>query len=853
MAGYYSDLVYPVAEGIKPRTGHAVSRFSKDGRQIKDQPLIGMLAGISESKRIGVRLHSRRMEIREATQNLKDKLGRRLFQTGESLYGRWDKQDDDAFKFEIDLRITLDCVDRDDAEKIAKRHWHPDLEPEDFFFTVFADELEMRLERSLMEFDGTIDQRIARYQNSWRTELEDVLSKRFGVRVELRFEVALATPQSIVVTIGGGGDADLRVSFCDRLDSKTRLSATISIEPRVGAISADVTQRFPQTEPEQRALLRGLVRAATQERVKLFDFWFNPKGAAETIRDHVDSRLKEFGRSVSSVTLVPIAKSPVRDEKVEHAYDWKDNLGLRLPIRATGHISITSNGAGIYDREGQPDRQDLFQTWLGEETEKALAGKNIITLDITDIPALEEDIKTRMSKRAEAVGLLVEPFVSEPNLPFRKWQSSSFIHVAAKTGDGRAGYRTAHETIPAEFTIDLEVVFNDRTAFFPFLRPLEPFKDKSSELLEESLKTEIEKRIIEVAQNAATSVMQRVEAENYFGQFARSDDWDAPVVKFHAPGTDFYDDTGGESQITLRIKELLGERYPGVEVRNVVYHRIDSCVKELREFIGKFRTIKHTRNIKDPEDGSWDRTVELVIYVAHGNAKKTVEMLGKNIAAMSPEAYKAEILSGLDIVLDSALTPDRANDEVLYHKLESLIDKLVPGNEIDPDALELRQGMENRIKTVLADQFGLVADKVNIFVRMPEAQEKTREFRQIGTINALEMTHDKITQLSGALKKKREELYALGDTTSVDRAKRDELKKTIEEMERELAEVTAQARGGGEGPVSIQAASTAKALSNRVAGREGAKEDKDLKGLPYQPSDEQSEADGSPSENDDDL
>ncbi len=765
---FYSKLIYKVAKNEKEDRVRAITNFDKQGGVIPKGVLSGLLS--SPVDRICVRLGISRATVEEATKKLHNRLERRLFPTGEALRPGLQTDGGGGLRFDVDLRVSFN----NDPQEVAKAHWHPELTPEEYFFSAFAEMVELRLERSVGEFDGTIDQRIAKYHVQWREEIARALSDKFKIDVELRFSINVAPPKVSIIEVGRGRDASFRVAFKDRIDKEFPLAATMSLDP-VGSGDAS----FPFAEDEQRTIMRNLISAICQEDVFLYDYWFDAETLTQSLMRLLNVKLAEYGRKISTLAITPPTDAPLRMEREESTCSWKDSLGLSIDFHATGHISVARDGAGIYDRENQPDKKKWFNSAIEHELKERLAGCTVLSIDKPRVVTLEEEVKQGIAKRAKAIGLTVEPFVGDPELRYQDLMKTTYVPVVNRD------YPTAHPKIPAEFSMELSVRFTALKGLLPFIR------EAGGAVSNDEITNVVKEGLAKLAEKTAAYVMQDVDATDYFAAF---EEWSTSVSGLGEPA---YDEEAGESLIKAQISRVFHERHPDLELIDIKFHRIDQRLENLRAMIGQVRKITCTTTIPDLVHYSkaLDRKIRVTAYVEGGNAKRVVKMLedkltetGSDIAE-SAHIFRMDVEAGLEEQISIAL---RKADQ---SQLEGLVDSLIADGVGGATYDDLRMKLIERLRNFLADIYGIISNKIDLFAKETDYEDTVRDARGTEQLVPIQVHAKRIESKKLELEKLEQELGQIRGNSIEQRDDRERIRDRIQTSMTELAQITRESQG----------------------------------------------------------
>ena len=764
MACHYSELVYEAAREATEKRGHGIFDFDKTGRLLS-KGFWSRLASSPREKRIGVDLGARTWII-DPTARVQERLEALLFPTGERL-------DDDSpegkFKFSISMRIVISG----NGEAVASAHWHVTKKPEDYFFTVFAEELEKRLERAARDHDGSIDQRITKFHKVWQEEIAETLSSKFKVDVELKFDVALEPETAPVIDVGCKSDAGFEVAFKDRIDKAYPFKATISLVG-LGGAAAD----FPKTPDRQRTLLKGLIKGIMQEDFSLYDYWYRFDDFERNFRKRLSLALAPYGRSASEVAVERAPGAPALLEQTSTTCSWSDAYGEALPFHATGHVEIAQDGAGKYDRAGRPDRAAWFHKALDEELKLALAGRSVSTIEEHDLGPLKEKIRLGMSARAQALGLLIEPFIGNPALPYREWERTSFIEIEDKN------YVTADPKISAGFSMAVSVEFKSRAALEPFL------ENARNDLDNEGVNARIENEIRQIAIGAAARTLKQTGPDEYFINFTK---WNSPIPGLGAPVAD----RTGESKVESEIRRILKERHPLIGFKGVKFHRTDRCLENLRNQLKNISTLEIYVDMKDrlANNAAYDRRVEVTAFITGGDPERAVQMLHKGYDEMDGAVFKKTISDELRKEARNALFG--ADD----YDFRSLISSSITDSV---QARQLRQRIEQRLAGFLADKFGLVAD-VRLYAEATRLEEEIRDTGELALTAPLKVVQKDMKTLVeeyDLLADRHKEVLGNGPKEI---AERSHIEERQQEILARLAERTSEVRGEKRASVGLHA------------------------------------------------
>ena len=744
----YSDMIRLLENGEIPDRQARVFAFDAKGQLVSGlRQRIPMLV----RRRIALRSDFHRT-LADVTEKLKGRLEPRLFPTNEPV------------EFRVDMRVDASVGD---PEAIASAHWHPEFGPEDHFYAFFAGRLRILLEDSAHHSAGTIDQRIARYQDDWKSRLERELSEKFKIGVELRFTVETVVAPDIAVNLGE--DVSLYVNFKDRIDKKY----PFTLDLRLRAAGTDKPRLILKRAEEERSrwLAREVERICVEE-ITLHQYWFDAAGMEQVLQERLDELLADYGHRVRNLAVrrpwdetAPVSGDaklpPLEEQKLATVKHWKDNQGNGLEFRAEGVIEIAADGAGLYDRVGRPSREKWFDDAIGEALRGELAGEAVTDLDAGRIETSSSRIEARIRQKAKQIGLSIELYFGSVYLPNNDWLLPRRVLVEAKK------YPTAHPNIPGHFSIDMQIRFVRRKALEPFLR-------RRPDQTEEAVDKAVEDEIRNIAVESAQIVMKGIDANHYFAAFNK---WDIPISSLGTPGSN---EQHGENLVESKIKALLHRRHPDIVLESVVFHREDQAVEELRRRITELGNLKYDFTIVDRfyNDADRDRAVTGYVKILDGDASKVVMMLNKGFHEKDLNGLRTEILDDLRALSENGLAFAQPGE------VEGLVESLTEAGGLFLGAL--KKHVDHRLRDRLRENYGLIAGNIEFTPALSDTEKHVREVerrrnRLPGDLQTLQI--DQLQEQLTHLYNERTRLIGTDAPSGVDR---ENIARQIEDVEGKL-------------------------------------------------------------------
>lgn len=781
----YRNAIRALSDGEEAPLGFDIVTLDRKGKPVSG--LSALMPGLRHRIAIHRSFHR---SITNAAQRVKHFLEPQIFHTREKT------------EFNLHLRIS---VDRSRIVEIAQKHFDEVLEPEDLFFREFARLLLELLETSAKKETGSIDKRIGANRRPWQRELETTLSNRFGVGVEIIFDIEREVAADKIVRTEPGEYR--HVYFRDRIDKTYPLMIDLRLRQLPSTLESVA---LPREEAKLKTNLFDMVARACEEDLMLSHYWFDADKMHEVVRQRLDTYLESYAHSIANLQIVrpnsEAGSPPTRSEKLNETIVWRDNRGYDLEFRAEAIAIIAENGAGLYDREGRPERSVWFNAAITQELKHRLAGVSIVDLDEHAVERHSMEVEKGITARAKEIGLNLDLFIGRTYLPNQKWNKPVIVPIAGRP------YRTADPKIAGHFSMDIELSFDDRKAAETFMNEYHQSKlyggttQSGSDSGEwNALPDEfIQEKIIELAVEAATFEMQHIDPNDYFTDFVTQNRWEVAIPTLSAPGT-----RSGANVIRERICDTLTKRYPGVTLHNIHFHRADNDLEKLRRLIAALKPIEFECQIDDHfhMNAALDRKLKGYVFVESGDAERIVWMLYKDLDKLTPEAFTAQIRDHLTNFVQRKLF--NASQEELNSLMESLTES---GSTYDGTT---RSALKTEIHNTIKKNFGLICGDVELRVLMSEDYVLLKNERRDSLLDPVRMN-----QLERAsLKIQYEDLLAerakVFGTTDEDIVHRNLLTAEIEEIKKRMNTRQEDASGRLGAPSSEHIAHASSLFSQR--------------------------------------
>lgn len=753
----YQNAIRELDHDESDLTGWDIYPFNKGGQIATGWTTLMPL----RRKRIAVRRDFYR-SIDQAAKQVKRFLEPRIFQTRETT------------DFDLDLRIRIDTVR---SAEIALRHYHEELSPQDVFYSVFANELRELLERSAAQETGSIDERIGRNRLQWQSLLETRLAERFGIGVEIIFLIEREVATDKIIRTDEGAFHD--VYFLDRIDKTYPLYIDMRLQQSPDRTS---TEALPRDETKLKNNLLDIVSRTCEQQVSLYHYWYEPQVMEAAITRQLNDYLKVYAHHISNIMVqrpdLPQTRPPVPSEKMQACIGWQDSRGYSLEFNAEARACIKQDGAGLYDKQGRKDRQTWFEEEIAQSLRTVLAGVRINDLEPDQLTHYNEQVEALIKQRAATLGLELELFFGSVLLPNQTWLTPSIVKIPADR------YVTAHPKIKGHFSMDLELVFQNRSALEAFFmeylaqRPSPSTGGGGQAALPDPF---IEEQLSKCAREAAEIVMKGTDAELYFTEFIQHDQWTVAIPTLTMPH-----ETSGADKIEMRLREQLARRYPGVELIGIHFHRLDEDLEALRSLIGSLDVVAFECTIHDRHKkiGALDRVIKGHVRIAGGDAAQVVKMLNMDIASLSKVEFRHNIREHLEIFVRNRLaTASQTEIEALARSLTTA------GMQYDNETTNI---LERSLRESLQAEFGLLCSSIELVPELSRAEDAYRQTQEEFLLGHGKRSMERYEDLKQILAKQVSELKLITGTTSEDNYRREALKDRIREIEAELGGMESQ-------------------------------------------------------------
>lgn len=790
----------------------------------KGELVAGISAFVTGKHRIAVHRNFHK-SITNATARVKHFLEPQIFQTREKA------------AFNLHLRIKIDPSNIVD---IARKHFDEVLEPEDLFFMEFANLLRNLLEHSARKEAGTVDQRIRNNREIWQAELEKDLSQRFGIGVEIIFDIEREVSVDKCVRTEPGEYC--HVYFHDRIDKTYPLQVDLKLHQEPLTPKSTALQR---EDSKLKANIFDTIAKACEQDLMLYDYWFDHDRMQKTIKDHLNAYLADYAHSVARLQVTPpiLANNepPPEREKLAGRIIWHDNRGYELEFRAEASALIARDGAGLYDKQGRPNRNAWFTKTISEALKHQLSGLSIVDLDEKKVENHSEEIEQSLVRQAKSIGLDLSRFNGKADLPNQKWNQRTFVSVPVRE------YKTSHSKITGEFSMEIDLVFSDRKTVEVFMNEYHQsklYQDRKTTVVDgasRALPDEfIEQQIIDVAIDVTANVMQGIDANDYITDFIRQKDWDYPISSLEAPGT-----RSGFNIIQDRVFDTLKKRYPGLKCHELRFHRKDQNLEKLRSLIASLAPIRFECVIEDHNqmNAALDRELEGYIFIERGDAERVVWMLNLEFDKLSPLEYGNRIRNHVTKFVENKLF--RASHDELNSLMGSLTER---GSRYDDST---RKKLKVEIRETIRKNFGVVCGDIELSAKMSDDYQLLKKERRDAAFDHIRMNQIGRASLKATYQAYYNELQKITGTSEQDEVRRKSLRGELEDIHARMTALQEDASGLYDAP-SSEHIDIASSLFDTTANRKDGGAARITEKLPREPQPKQI-LDMIPDEDDDQL
>lgn len=815
----YRNAIRALGADQSAPAGFDVFSFNRKGELVS-----GITALMPGKHRIAVNRNFHK-SITNASARVKHFLEPQIFQTREKA------------TFNLHLRIA---VDRARLGEIAMKHFDEVLEPEDLFFREFATLLRNILERSAQNEAGTVDQRISQNREIWQAELEEKLSQRFGIGVEIIFDIEREVMADKSVRTEPGEYC--HVCFHDRIDKTYPLQVDLRLRQEPATPKSIALQR---EHAKLKTNLFDIIARTCEQDLTLYDYWFDPDRMHAVIRDRLNAYLADYAHSVANVQVSRPALSnnepPAEREKVAGRIAWRDNRGYELEFRAEASASIKSNGAGLYDKQSRPNRNAWFLNTITEALKHQLSGLSIVDLDEGKVENHGNEIAKSLLREASAIGLNLSDFDCKADLPNQKWNRRTFVSVPVRE------YKTSHPIITGQFSMEIDLVFTDRKTVEVFMNEYHQsrlYNDPKTTITEGASKALpdefIEQQIIAVATDITANVMQGIDAKDYVTDFIRQKDWDIPLSSLEAPGT-----KSGFNIIQDRVFDTLKKRYPGLKCHALRFHRTDQNLEQLRRLIASLEPIHFECLIEDHNqlNAALDRKLEGSVFIEHGDAERVVWMLNMEFNKLTAQEYGTRIRQHVAKFVESRLF--QANQNELNSLMESLTKS---GARFDNS---IREKLKTAIHETIRKNFGLVCGDIELNAQMSEDYQLLKKERRDARFDHIRMNQIERASLKAMYKARSDELELITGTSEQDALRHQKLLGELDEIRDRMIALQEDSSGLYEAP-SREHIDIATSLFDPSARKKESNQKRKVNEISLKPRTDQI-LDASPVEDDDEL
>lgn len=466
-------------------------------------------------------------------------------------------------------------------------------------------------------------------------------------------------------------------------EQNVKLEAEVQVDPERKIYA--VLHRLQIDRTEELITTKTQEYFATNVSLHRFHTELRSTDLKKELTNHLNSSLRPFGRRIGFVSLGG------KFEEVDRAFfearekvEFDDIQEYEKKVVIKNIVQMNLKDYALYKNGGSRDLNTWIKENLTEIIKQVLFGKRYIDLLIGFEP-LENEIKEKLSLRAEAIGYSIKQLITVPDLPPYGWLERFDLEIEKE-----------FQTKMPKFPVRLGMVV---TARIRKLQDVESFLNRRQDipsLMEEMI-------IAETRQ-----LLHQVDPERFYMRFAYTErEGEEPV----------------EAILTNRITNRLVERF-NAEVISVVLKMLDTDITarwaELEK--GEGNLSINLPSFSDLEDvlyrGSfrveaihphgWDR-----FRTANADIGKIQERLENHLLA------KLGTLSNADLAYTN-LEQQR--------KVEYIIERLA--------------------KEFVEEEFGIVI-RINSVRREVTVQEKQEKERIIETLNAIaELEKNRISQIT---------------------------------------------------------------------------------------------------------
>jgi len=296
------------------------------------------------------------------------------------------------------------------------------------------------------------------------------------------------------------------VRFKDYNDEQDlKLEAQIQVDPQRKIFAVLYLSRINGLEE--------LIRKKTQEyfaaTVSLHTFHAETakSGLERDLKKYLDSFLTPFGRQLGFISLGSGGGGGEAFFEAKKKVEFNDIQEFDRPVEIKNTLQMFLRDYALYKTSGAKDLNLWIEENLTEVIREVLFGKRYIDLLIGFEP-LEQEIKLKLSARAEAIGYTIRHLITVPDLPPYDWLENFDVEV-----------ENEYETKMPKFPVKLGVIV---TARIVRLKDIESYLNR---------RQDVPKLMKDAIENEVRRFLHKVDPERFYMRFsyAEPEEEDPPI------------------------------------------------------------------------------------------------------------------------------------------------------------------------------------------------------------------------------------------------------------------------------------------------------------------------------------
>lgn len=425
------------------------------------------------------------------------------------------------------------------------------------------------LNRWVKEFGGSQTGNVIQNFYSKQRELEAYLERKaedeLGLTLQATARVRVEPREQIQL---GPVHIPVRIKE-DTVDQDLKFEARLSVDPqkKMAAII------YRDHEAGLDNLLKTEIQKYCLSNVSLQSLHFNAPGKLEAdLTAYLNNIVRPYGRYLSFLSVQLMAQKPGQiqpdsffETRKEVEYEIAE---FKVPIK--NHVQMSLQDYGLYKRTGSLNLDSWIEENLEEIIHQVLFGKQYLDLLIKFDP-LKEEIKQRLSLRANSIGYSIKQLITIPNLEQYDWLENFTLEVAG-----------SFETKTPRFPVSLGVVVVTR---------IRHLQDVETHLNRRQNVPDLMKALI---LEQTRQALHGIEPERFYMQFSYSDPEEGISV---------------EEELRKRLTASLTSKF-NADVISIVFKMLDT------EMTGIWETLEKSEGDLEIVFPSYSEMTENLTYRA---------------------------------------------------------------------------------------------------------------------------------------------------------------------------------------------------------------------------------------------